>query len=64
MTTDPGLPEADPADVAEQQADVEPATDDEELGLEPDEPPLEANEADFAEQRLEVPGIDDDLDED
>ncbi len=64
MTTDPGLPEADPADVAEQQADVEPPADDEELGVEPDEPPLEANEADVAEQRIEVPGIEDDLDED
>jgi hypothetical protein len=64
MTNDPGLPEADPADVAEQQADVEPPTDDEEWGVEPDEPPLEANEADVAEQRIEVPGLEDDLDED
>ena len=36
MTTDPGLPEADPADVAEQHEDVEPPPDDEELDLEPD----------------------------
>ncbi|QWZ08650.1 hypothetical protein KRR39_01945 [Nocardioides panacis] len=64
MTTDPGLPEADPADVAEQQEDVEPPTDDEELGVEPDEPPLEANEADVAEQRMEVPGIEGGTDED
>ena len=64
MTTDPGLPEADPADVAEQQEDVEPPTYDEELGVEPDEPPLEASEADVAEQRIEVPVIEDDLDED
>lgn len=64
MTTDPGLPEADAADAAEQQEDVEPPTDDEELGVEPDEPPLETNEADVAEQRIEVPVIEDDLDED
>lgn len=64
MTTDPGLPEADPADVAEQQADLEPPTDDEGLAVEPDESPLEANQADIAEQRIEVPGIEDDLDED
>ena len=64
MTTDPGLPEADPADVAEQHEDVEPPPDDEELDLEPDEPPLEANEADVAEQRIEVPGIEDELEED
>jgi hypothetical protein len=64
MTTDPGLPEADPADIAEQQEDVEPPTDDEEQGVEPDEPPWEADEADVAEQRIEVPGIEDDLDED
>jgi hypothetical protein len=63
MTTDPGLPEADPADVAEQQEDVEPPTDDEELGGESDELPWEANEADVAEQRIEVPGIEDDQDE-
>ena len=64
MTNDPGLPQADPADVAEQHEDVVPPTDDEELGVEPDEPPLETNEADVAEQRIEVPVIEDDLDED
>lgn len=64
MTTDPGLPEADPVDVAEQQEDVAPAIDDEELDVEPDELPWDANEADVAEQRTEAPVIEDDLDED
>ncbi|MCW2739305.1 hypothetical protein [Nocardioides sp.] len=63
MNTDPGSPEADPADVAEQHEDVEPSPDDEELDVEPDEPPWEADEADVAEQRMEVPGLEDDLDE-
>ena len=65
MTTDPDLPQADPADVAEQQQDVVPPVDDAEVPvLDPDEAPLEADEADVAEQRSEVPGwVDDDTDE-
>ena len=61
MNTDPGLPEADPADVAEQQEDLEPPPDDDELDVEPDQPSWEADEADLADQRTEVPGLDDDL---
>jgi hypothetical protein len=63
MDTDPVLPAADPADDAEQHEDVEPPPDDEELVVEPDEPPWEADEADVAEQRMEVPGLEDDPDE-
>lgn len=56
MTTDPDTPYADPADVAEQQQDaIPPADDDEVPDPEPDERPLEADEADVAEQRTEVP---------
>lgn len=62
MTTDPGSAEADPADVAEQQADVEPPPDDEEVAVGPGELPWEADEADVAEQLMEVPDLDDDLD--
>lgn len=63
MDTDPGLPEADPADVAEQLEDVEPPPEDEELDVEPDEPPWEAAEADVAEQRMEVPDLEADPDQ-
>ena len=59
MNTDPGSPEADPADVAEQREDVARPSDDEEELVEPDEPPWEADEADVAEQRTEVPDLDD-----
>jgi hypothetical protein len=65
MTTDPQSPYADPADVAEQQQDAVPPADEEDL---PDpgtnEVPLEADEADVAEQRTEVPeGVEEDLDD-
>jgi hypothetical protein len=65
MTTDPHSPYADPADVAEQHQDVVPPADDEEVpDVEPEELPLEADEADVAEQRTEVPGwVDEDVDE-
>jgi hypothetical protein len=62
VTTDPGSPEADPADVAEQQQDVE-RPHDAELGVDLDGLPWEADEADVAEQRMEVPGIEEDPDD-
>jgi hypothetical protein len=64
MTSEP-LPNADPADVAEQGQDAFAATDGEESGdLAFGDVPLEANEADVAEQRLEAPAqLDDDTDE-
>jgi hypothetical protein len=59
-TTDPQSPYADPADVAEQARGVVSRADDDEV---PDSPPvgvpLEANEADVAEQRRELPDDDD-----
>jgi hypothetical protein len=64
MTTEP-LPNADPADIAEQTQDAFAATDGEvpaDLGS--GDVPLEANEADVVEQRLEAPPqLDDDVDE-
>lgn len=63
MDTDPGIPEADPADVAEQLEDVEPPPDDEEVDVVPDELPWEAAEADVAEQRMEVPDLEADPDQ-
>lgn len=64
MTTDPQSTNADQADVAEQQQDVEPPVDDDEVpDLKPMGVPLEANEADVAEQRTEVLGWDDDADQ-
>jgi hypothetical protein len=64
MTTEP-LPNADPADIAEQTQDAFAATDGEvsaDLGW--GDVPLEANEADVVEQRLEAPAqLDDDVDE-
>ena len=62
MTTDPQSPYADPADVAAQHQDVVPL-DDEATG-DPGRAdlPLEANEADVAEQRIDVPGWADDED--
>ena len=64
MTSEP-LPNADPADVAEQSQDAFAATDDEVSdGLASGDVPLEANEADVVEQRLEAPAqLDDDVDE-
>jgi hypothetical protein len=63
MTSEP-LPNADPADVAEQGQDAFAATDGEESGDLAADVPLEANEADVAEQRLEAPAqLDDDTDE-
>jgi hypothetical protein len=64
MTSEP-LPNADPADIAEQTQDAFAATDGE---VSPDsgpgDVPLEANEADVVEQRLEAPvQLDDDVDE-
>ena len=63
MTTDPGSPEADPADVAEQQEDVQPPPDDEEVQVTAGELPWEADEADVAEQQMEVPDLEGDGDE-
>ena len=58
MTFDPESPNADPANVAERlQAE---APDDEEATPDPDSLPWEADEADVAEQRAEVPDEDDD----
>ena len=65
MTTEHFLPDADPADVAEQLLDVLPPDDDravderaaEETGL-----PWSADEGDVAEQRREVPAGDDEFD--
>jgi hypothetical protein len=62
MTTDP-QPYADPADVAAQHQDVVPLDDDELTGdVGRADVPLEANEADVAEQRTDVPGWADDED--
>jgi hypothetical protein len=62
MTTDPL--HADPADVAEQQQDVDRAPDDEEAPVrDPEGLSLEADEADVADQRTDVPGWDDEVDE-
>jgi hypothetical protein len=66
MTVDPELPDdADPADVLEQHQDlVPPSEDPEAIEPEPDELPLEANEADVAEQWTEAAsGADDDAEE-
>lgn len=60
MTTEHSLPEADPADIAEQRLDVLPPDDDravDDAGL-----PWSADEADVAEQRREVPAGDDEFD--
>jgi hypothetical protein len=64
MTSEP-LPNADPADIAEQTQDAFAATDDEvQADLASGDVPLEANEADVVEQRLEAPvQLDDDADE-
>ena len=62
MTTDP-QPYADPADVAAQHQDVVPLDDEEVTGdVGRADVPLEANEADVAEQRIDVPGWADDED--
>ena len=65
MTTDPAIPQADPADVAPQLQDAFPSANDEGgIEYEPGDVPLEANEADVAEQRIPAPGdIDDDVDD-
>lgn len=65
MTTDPSIPRADPADVAEQHQDAFPsATAGGVVDYDPSTMPLEANEADVAEQRIEASGqTDDDVDE-
>jgi hypothetical protein len=65
MTYDRELPDADAADLAEQERDVLPPDDDQEVpDVDLGEPPLEADEADVAEQRTEVPGgTDEDVDE-
>ncbi len=64
MTTEP-LPNADPADIAEQTQEAFAATDGEvSADLGSGDVPLEANEADVLEQRLEAPAqLDDDVDE-
>jgi hypothetical protein len=63
MTTDPSLSNADPADVAEQLQDAFPTATDEDAGVGPNGIPMEANEADVSEQRIEVPSdVDDDVD--
>jgi hypothetical protein len=64
MTTDRWPPDADPADVAEQQQDAAPPRDDRDLPATDEgdgDLPWSADEADVAEQRREVPG--DDFDE-
>jgi len=58
MATERELPGANPADVAEQQVDVDPPDD--RVGLDADELPLEADEADVADQRAQVPDREDD----
>jgi hypothetical protein len=65
MTYDRELPDADAADLAEQEQDVLAPDDDQEVpDVDPGEPPMEADEADVAEQRTEVPGgTDEDVDE-
>ena len=61
MTIESDIPDANPTDVAGQQEELlPPANDDEAPEPEPDDLPLEANEADVAEQRTELPGIADD----
>jgi hypothetical protein len=56
MSTDP-LPDADPADVAEQDKETVPPAGDEEFPADDsDELPVEANEADVVEQNIDVPG--------
>lgn len=61
MTTDLPLPDADPADVLEQQRDVVPPDDEAPVeGPDPQDVALEADEADVAEQRIEVPDLEDD----
>jgi hypothetical protein len=63
MTSEP-LPNADPADIAEQTQDAFAAIDDEvPADLASGDVPLEANEADVVEQRLEAPVQLDDADE-
>jgi hypothetical protein len=64
MTSEP-LPNADPADIAEQTQDAFAGTDDDvQADLASGDVPLEANEADVVEQRLEAPAqLDDDADE-
>jgi hypothetical protein len=63
MTSEP-LPNADPADIAEQTQDAFATTDDEvQTDLSSGDVPLEANEADVVEQRLEAPAQLDDADE-
>jgi hypothetical protein len=61
MTIDPQPPDVDPADLAEQQQDLAPPVDDDEVpARDPADLPLEADEADVAEQRSELPDWDDD----
>ncbi|MCW2791857.1 MAG: hypothetical protein JWO76_955 [Nocardioides sp.] len=61
MTIDPQSPDVDPADLAEQQQDLTPPVVDDEVPVrEPADLPLEADEADVAEQRSELPDWDDD----
>ncbi|RYP83420.1 hypothetical protein EKO23_19175 [Nocardioides guangzhouensis] len=60
MTTERGLPDADPADVAEQQQDVTPDEDREVSDDDRGDLPWSADEGDVAEQRREVPAGDDD----
>ena len=57
MTPDSESPNADPADVAMQ---VQAEAPDDEATPDPDSLPWEADEADVAEQRAEVPDEDDD----
>jgi hypothetical protein len=63
MTSEP-LPNADPADIAEQTQDAFVASGELPDDLASGDVPLEANEADVVEQRLEAPAqLDDDVDE-
>jgi len=64
MSTDPDSPYADPADITEAEDAAPPGDDDDEApARDPDGLPLEADEADVAEQRTEVPDWEDDGDE-
>jgi hypothetical protein len=61
MTTEHLLPDADPADVAEQLLDVVPP-DDDRAPADRGDLPWSADEADVAEQRRDVPAADDEFD--
>lgn len=65
MTTDSPIPHANPADVAEQNQEAfSSAPDEGVVDVDLTAVPIDANEADFAEQRIDAEGlVDDDVDE-